>query len=55
MISSGPGQRHREYYRTTRREGRGSSPTAFSPGLSSRLLGSGFCQQQRWEAGLGGA
>lgn len=37
MISSGPGQHHREHYKDNQ-EGRGSSPAAFSSGLSSRMI-----------------
>lgn len=37
MISSGPGQRLREHHKDDQ-EGRGISPTAFSPGLPPRML-----------------
>lgn len=55
MTSSGPGQRHREQYGTTRREGGPPPLPSFSPGLSSRRLSSFHANSsQQWEAVLGG-
>lgn len=41
MISSGTGRHHRGHHKDDQ-EGRGTSPTAFSPGLSPRMLNTPF-------------